>query len=115
MLKKTGLSNKSAPIIIRTNVNKIVNGRLEFYLPKSKKMKMTKSKNLAKLKNLTNLLKIISINIGTIGFLISKARIAFTQLRQAFIKVLILQYFDLKCHIWIETNASDYIIGGVLS
>lgn len=48
-------------------------------------------------------------------FLTPKARLAFTQLRQAFTKAPIFQYFDLKYDIWIETNASRYAIGGVLS
>lgn len=49
------------------------------------------------------------------GFLTFEAKIAFAQLRQAFIKVLILQHFDPERHIWIETNASRYAIGGILS
>ena len=49
------------------------------------------------------------------GFLISKARLAFTKLKQAFVKVLIFNYFDSECHIQIETNASGYVIGWSLS
>ena len=49
------------------------------------------------------------------GYLIPKARLAFTQLRKAFIKALILQHFDPKCHIWIETDVSGYAIDGVLN
>ena len=45
---------------------------------------------------------------GATGYLTPKARLGFT-------KALILQHFDLECHIWIETNASNYAIGGVLS
>ena len=37
-------------------------------------------------------------------FLTFDAKEAFNQLRQAFIKVPIFQYFDLECYIWIETN-----------
>ena len=48
-------------------------------------------------------------------FLTSGARKAFTELRQAFIKAPILHHFDLKCHIRVETDASGYAIGGVLS
>ena len=48
-------------------------------------------------------------------FLTSKAKEAFNRLRQAFTKALILRHFYLECHIRIETNASDYAIGGVLS
>ena len=32
-----------------------------------------------------------------------------------FTKALILQYFDPECHIRIETDASGYTIGGILS
>ena len=39
----------------------------------------------------------------------------FAELRQAFIKVPILHHFDPECHIQIETDASGYAIGGVLS
>ena len=43
------------------------------------------------------------------------AKLAFTKLRQAFVKAPIFYHFDPKCHIWIETDASGYAIGGVLS
>ena len=36
-------------------------------------------------------------------------------MRQAFIKAPILRHFDPECHIRIETDASGYAIGGVLS
>ena len=52
---------------------------------------------------------------GAIAYLTTGAKQAFTQLRQAFTKALILQHFDLKCHIRIKTDASGYAIGGVLS
>ena len=48
-------------------------------------------------------------------FLTSKARLAFTQLRQAFDEAPIFHHFNLERHIRIETDASDYAIGGVLS
>ena len=57
-------------------------------------------------------------NLGTMGepmFLTPGAREAFNQLRQAFTEAPILQHFDPECHIRIETNASGYAIGGVLS
>ena len=50
-----------------------------------------------------------------LGFLPSGARKAFTKLKQAFIKALILHYFDLERHIWVEMDASGYAIGGVFS
>ena len=49
------------------------------------------------------------------SFLTPNARQAFTQLRQAFTKAPILRHFDPECHICIETDASGYAIGGVLS
>ncbi len=49
------------------------------------------------------------------SFLISKARKAFTKLRQAFIKALILNHFDPEHHIQIKTDASGYVIDRNLS
>ena len=49
------------------------------------------------------------------AFLINDARKAFTQLRQAFTKAPILSHFDLEFHIWIETDAFGYTMGGILS
>ena len=49
------------------------------------------------------------------GYLAPKARLAFIKLRKAFTKALILRHFDLEYHIRIETDASSYSIGGVLS
>ena len=52
---------------------------------------------------------------GATGYLILGAKQAFTQLRQTLTKDPILQHFDPKCHIQIETDASGYPIGGILS
>ena len=52
---------------------------------------------------------------GATEYLDLKTRLAFTQLRKAFSKALIFQQFDLKYHIWIETNTSSYAIGEVSS
>ncbi len=49
------------------------------------------------------------------SFLTFEARKTFTELRQAFVKTPILNHFDPECHIQIETDASDYAIGGILS
>ena len=65
--------------------------------------KSSKSKNSSKSKKTES------------GFLTSGARKAFTELRQAFIKAPILHHFDPERHIWVETDASGYPIGGVLS
>ena len=53
----------------------------------------------------------------TVGsdFFISRARLAFTELRQAFVKASILHYFDLERHIQIETNVLGYAISRVFS
>ena len=52
---------------------------------------------------------------GATGYLTPDAKRAFTQLRQAFTEAPILRHFDPECHIRIETNASSYAIGRVLS
>ena len=75
--------------------------------------KTTKSKILVKSKN-HNFPKSRTEEAGT-GFLIPKAKLAFTQLKQTFVKAPILHYFDLESHIQIETDTSSYAIGGVLS
>ena len=57
-------------------------------------------------------------NIGATkepNFLTSNAKKAFNQLRLAFIKAPILQHFDLKSYIRIETDISSYAIGEVSS
>ena len=48
-------------------------------------------------------------------FLTPDARTAFNRLRLAFTEAPILWHFDPECHIRIETDASGYAIGGVLS
>ena len=50
-----------------------------------------------------------------ISYLTPNAKLAFTQLRQAFTKAPISQHFDPKYYIRIETDASDYAIGTVLN
>ena len=49
------------------------------------------------------------------NYLTPNAKRAFEQLRQAFTKAPILQHFDPEQYIWVETDASGYVIGGVLS
>ena len=51
--------------------------------------------------------------LGT--FLIVDAKKAFTKLRQAFVEVPILNYFDLEYYIQIETDALGYANGGIFS
>ena len=43
------------------------------------------------------------------------AKLAFPELRQAFLKAPIFHYFDPKRHMQIKTDALGYTIGGVLS
>ena len=78
----------------------------------SKSRKSSKSgKRLSKSGNSTN------SNTTEDGpkFLTSDARTAFNCLRLAFTEAPILWHFDPECHIRIETDASGYAIGGVLS
>ena len=44
----------------------------------------------------------------TTSYLTLNTKIAFTQLKKIFIKVLIFCYFDLKYYIWIKTNIFGY-------
>ena len=48
-------------------------------------------------------------------FLTFDAKKVFNYLQLVFIKALIFQYFDLQSYIYIEIDASGYIIGAVLS
>ena len=70
-----------------------------------KVQKLSKSKNLSKSKK----------TVRSSDFFTPGAKLAFTKLRQAFFKALILHYFNPECHIWIEMDASGYAIGGVLN
>lgn len=49
------------------------------------------------------------------GFSSPKTRLAFLELRQALIKVLILHYFNLKYYDWVETDVLGNAISKVLS
>ena len=50
-----------------------------------------------------------------IDFLNSRAKKAFIYLQKAFTEAPILRHFDLKRHIWIETDVSRYAIRRVFS
>ena len=54
--------------------------------------------------------KMVKSDFFTLG-----ARLAFTKWRQTFVKALIFHYFDLECHIRVETDISGYAIGIVFS
>ena len=70
-------------------------------------LKNNKSKNLKHILNIKAIKKSI--------FLTFNAKKIFNNLKQAFIKVLILQYFNLKSYILNKTDVLDYAINGVLS
>ena len=71
------------------------------------KSKNNKSEKLTHMPNIEAIKKLI--------FLTLDAKKTFNYLRQAFIKALILQHFNLKCYIQIETDTSSHAIGKVLS
>ena len=100
MLKTTGSSVVSAS---RVDDDEVISGRAAVgWTDASRKLaksRKTKSGN----------------NLGESNFLTPKAKKVFNRLRQAFTKALTLRHFDPECHIWIETNASGYTIGGVLN
>ena len=111
--KVVGRSNNSGQNLAKSKKSK--NHQILAKSKKSSHSKLSKSKKaiLNKSKILVNLTMVTNANAT--GYLIPKAREAFTQLRQAFIEAPILQHFDPKCHIRIETNTSGYAIGRVLS
>ena len=85
---------------------------------KSKSEKTSKSRNSAKLgKKLSKSGN--STNFDAMEdrpkFLTPNTRTTFYRLWLAFTEAPILQHFDPECHIWIETDASGYVIGGVLN
>ena len=69
-----------------------------------------KVQNLSKLTNLSKSKKTIGSDFFTPG-----TKLAFTKLRQTFLKAPILHHFDSERHIRIDTDASGYAISGVLS
>ena len=76
-------------------------------------IKTTKSKILVKFKN-HDFFKFRPEKTET-GFYTPETRLAFTQLKQAFVEISILHHFDPESHIWIEINTSNYAIDDVLS
>ena len=72
--------------------------------------------NLFKNNKLRNLMHMPNIKaIKKPIFLIPNAKKVFNNLQLIFIKALILQHFDLKSHIFVETNILSYVIGRMLS
>ena len=88
----------------RIDDNEVDGNGVEDDKVEKKVQKLSKSKNLSKFKKTVGL-----------KFLTLRAKLAFTKLRQAFFKAPILYHFDPERHIWIETDALGYAIGGVLS
>ena len=108
LFKTTGSSDELALKAFRADDNKVVGGGGG----RANGMVVNLFKN-EKSRNSTRVL-----NIGTTrkpNFLTSDAKKAFNHLRLTFIKALILRHFDPESHIRIETDASGYAIGGVLS
>ena len=107
LLKTTGLS-ESIPKAFKANDDKIfgnssskANGTVVNLSKNKKSRKSTCISNIGAMKKP--------------NFLTSNAKKAFNYLQLAFIKALILQHFDSKSHIWIETDILGYAIGEVLN
>lgn len=49
------------------------------------------------------------------SFFTSKIKKAFRDLREMFTVISIFKFYDLQCHIWIESNTLKYIISKVLN
>ena len=105
MLKTIGSSDLA--LTLGADENKVVRGGGK-----------ANDRNLSMFKKSKNAKSGKQIHIGAMGepiFLTSGAKETFNQLRQAFTKALILQYFDPECRIRIKTDASSYAIEEVLS
>ena len=94
--------------------NMVGGGKAINPIKRKNQAKTTKSKILVKSKSHDFPLNSRNREVG-MGFFIPEARLPFIQLRQAFVKAPILHHFDPESHIRIETDASNYAIGGVLS
>lgn len=69
-----------------------------------KKIKiLSKAKNIKKSaeSKKSDFIKAKTKGVSKTDFVTSKARVAFTQMKKTFIKILIFCYLNLKCHIWI--------------
>lgn len=114
MLKTLNLSENLPAAVKLAGDNERMGGTgdVESNLAKSKRLK--KHSNLSKFKKAIFAKSNMGANKAT-RYLTSEARIAFSQLKKAFTKATILQHFDSKYYIRIETDASSYTIGGVLN
>lgn len=108
ILKTTGLADSELKTL-GINDNKVVrnSGRVNKII-----------KNLSKFKKLINKkFKVLTYikAIGNFIFLIFGTRKTQNHLRQAFINILIFQYFNLEYHIQIKIDASSYAIKKLFS
>ena len=76
-----------------------------------KVQKISKSKNLFKSKKSSK----SKDTVRSLDFFTPRAKLAFTELKQAFLKAFIFYHRKPKCHIRIETDVLDYAISRVLS
>ena len=88
----------------RIDGNKVDSGEVRDDEVGKKVQKLSKSKNLSKFKKM----------VGS-DFFTLRAKLTFAKLRQAFVKALILHYFDPERHNQIEIDVLDYAIGEVLN
>ncbi len=79
-----------------------------------KGQKTAKSKNWIRAKK-SKAFRAKNLSSQSGSFLTFEARKAFIKLRQAFVEAPILNHFDPKRHIRIETDVSGYAIGRILS
>ena len=101
-----------------SKTRKLFKFRKLFKSKKSKSRKTSKSRNLAKSgKKLSKNRNSTNFDATEDGpkFLTFDARTGSNRLWLAFTEAPILRYFDPEYHIWINTDASDYAISGVLS
>ena len=91
--------------------------RVEPKTGKSSKSRNSKGKKSAKSKKLSKSGNSPNFDATEAGssFLTPEAKSAFNRLWLAFTEAPILWHFDSECHIRIETDASGYAIGSVLS
>ena len=95
---KVGSDNRVGHDGSKLNGNEVDDGEVKDDEVRKKVQNLSKSKNTVQL-----------------DFFIPGAKLAFAELRQAFIKALILYHFDPERHIQIETDVLGYMISGVFS
>lgn len=91
-------------LVLLLNVKNLLKAKIFWKLTKSKKSDLAKAKKL----DPTN-------KVSGTDFLTLEAQKEFNKLQKTFIEVPITHYFDLKSHIWIETDSFGYVIDKVLS